>query len=462
MISSRTIFVVFFYGIALLAALTYANFSLAAATGVLAVGFLLVLIFYKIRVLFISIFILKPLIDLAWDAHFFSLGGSTINLLRIVGIFVPLICIVHLIFTPSTIRIKKINFWVIAFLAINALSTITTILNSNDFLSSFISDTTYWFRLANGMLMYIALPYVFDLQTEYLSLIRIFFYSTIIPTIVSASLIVTDSFNITVGQQVVRFAGLYHDAGGLSINAFIGITLSLLYWYLLPKFQYAPSTYFLNRLITVFVFTINLLMLYWSVTRMMYLVTFVFIIGWLFFQYRVRWSLLLLIPLTITYIWSDASFRQRNWKEIKAYEEYQNAGDYQKYVRVSGGGRLDRWDTILDRISNMDMYEWLMGTGKGSAAHNEYLDTFMRTGFLGLFSLIMSTGVLFFFLLRKARNTPSNSEIKPIIIFSSFLLISLWLMSLTGYTITQTTLGIFVWSTLSIAVYSQSEKRILA
>ncbi|KAB2880346.1 O-antigen ligase family protein [bacterium] len=430
------------------------NLEITGIVSLIAFFALLFLFTRNYRSGFIALLFLKPIIDLAWDTQLFSFGSISLNLLKITGFIIPFLCLVYFAMTPKIFKVNSRNSGVLLFIFINLISIFIIFLDSFA-LGNVFGGLTYFFKLLNGFFIFLALPFVFDREGDDVLIIKTLFYSAITPTILSIFLFVFGGYNVTIGQDVERFAGIYHDAGGLSINAFIGFTVSVFYLQFLNYDRGGQEKIFFKKLFALLLIAANLLFLYLALTRIMYLVVFVFGVMWVIFYYRKYLLVLIVAPLLVLWIINNEDFRQRSWKEFRAIEEYERSGKQDKLFRFAGGGRIYMWQDAFDVIDNMDINQKLFGTGYGIAAHNEYIDIIVRTGFIGFVIFLIMLARLFFQLVNN-RSTTLNPHFKSLNLFAVILLLCFCIMSMTGYTVSQTTFGIYIWSILSICLLFDS------
>ncbi len=431
------------------------NLSFKGIVGVFCFIALVALFIRNARIGFLAILFLKPIIDLAWDVRLFSFAGSNYNILRITGVMIPVLCLAYFMTMKSKFKINLVAGWIMLFLSLNMIAIFFNSVEAGDFMNIVLND--WLLKLLNGLMVFFALPYVFKDSNDGRTIIRTIYYSMFIPTLICLYLYVAGQYNVTKAQNVVRFAGIYHDAGGLSLNAFIGFAMSVFYLEIIKKETlWTLFVKRINYLLVFFMIGVNLWFVYLGITRIMYLTTLIFISMWFILYYKRYFTALLLIPAMIVWISNDEDFQQRNWKEIKAIEMYQKTGQIDKQdLKYSGGGRFLKWqDVINDMATEMELPNYVFGLGEGRGAHNEYLDIVFRTGFLGLLSFMAILFICFRKLLQNYKRGVSTNFFKSSASFFAFvLLICYAVMGGTGYIVSQTTFGIFMWSTVAVALY---------
>lgn len=433
----------------------YLQWSTATVFALIGMGAMLFSFVRKIRVGLLTLLILKPVIDVAWDVNLFAIGSVSINVLKLTGFLIPLLCVMFLLTTRKSLMISRLNIGVLLFIAANVISVMIYLANTFDPGRTLFSISIHVLRILNGALIYLIVPLVFDEPDDQWLLIRTMFYSTLFPSVLSTLTYFTGQANITIGQEVERFAGIYHDPGGMSITAFIGLTSSLLYLSTdHPRNPKHPMT----KIMILAMVLINVWLLYITYTRMMYVVTLVFLGLWITIRYRKGLLVLLATPLLVFGLITTEEFQQRNWKEIKAYEAYQNRENSDFFLQYSGGGRVMVWSNAIDMIEEYDLSQLALGTGRLMPLHNEYLDLLVRTGLVGLMIFLFMITSLGAYLWRRYR-THENEMAGTVALFSLLLIVSFAIMGLTGYTVSQTTFGIYMWSMVAIALYYQPARK---
>jgi len=349
------------------------------------ISIILILIFSIIKgkqslLIFLAI---KPLIDLAWNTYYFSVGNKAINLLHITGLYVFILVAYLYFFRKDKVKIYNENL-ILFLLGINILSSAIALIDSN---YSFIYFLDSWIRVFDAFFIYFVFHSFVGNYKGKLNIVCIIWISTLFVGILSILLYFIGKFNTDISQNVTRFAGLYNDPGGPALNAAISILFGTLF---IEIYKAQKKLNIQVILLYIFTLSINIFLLKITITKAAILMFFIFLIMWIgFFKKKLLLVFLLLIYGGFYWYSTDEGIRKRLEPEV----EFIKKGEItMEAARPIGTGRIGHWEKLLDYYkNNYTLVQKFLGTYSNFGAHNQYLSYLMKLGILGLlvFLIIM-------------------------------------------------------------------------
>ncbi|CAB5151531.1 hypothetical protein D3OALGA1CA_4642 [Olavius algarvensis associated proteobacterium Delta 3] len=353
---------------------------------------------------------LKPVIDTAWNNYF---AGT--NLLRIIGVVVPLIVFPRIIMTHGRNVIK----WPLAGVGIfyffaNVLGIMGLIASGN-----FAASTSIFFRVLNGTLGFFMLQSYFSDKDSFRRLLLCMLIAGLFPVAVGifqASTGIVWQQRETVGLS--RNVGFYHDAFNIRAYGYQTLTAILLIgaYYCRQRRVLKMTVLFAYGLCCCFV-------IFKSYSKAAVVIFIIWAILWSLFNRKMLWMVMGLILLVAVNFGTGnrivSEVETLFSKEIGAYEGTVD----DRYVLA---GRTILWTQYWEEWRKMNMFAKIFGSGLNPPVHNEYLRLLYCNGIVGVVVYIGLLGVIGFQVIRNVfiRRTPLT--------IMGMMIYSMWLVDTIG------------------------------
>jgi len=329
------------------------------------------------RAFIVVLFAIKPFIDLTWNIPLFSIGGATLNPLRITGFCVFIIAGSLYFFQNDNKRIfNERIIWL--FIGLNLFTSIIAIFFYNRPVMNAMDNLL---RLFDAYFIYFIGHRYIENDKDKLRIISIIWITTLLVSVLSIIQYYMGTYMIDTSQGVERFAGLYNDPGIPSYNAVISMVFGALYIEILRK-QKRPVP-----LIVHIAFALTVLvaafMLKITMTKSAVLMFVVFLMMWIGLYKRKSYVIIPLIIIGGYYIYTTSEPVQ---KRMTAEIEFVKEGTFSmEYARPMGSGRVGAWEEVLTYYSqDFEPFQKLFGNARSFGAHNQYIAYLMQVGVVGL------------------------------------------------------------------------------
>ena len=340
------------------------------------------------------IFLVRPIIDTAWQEQIF-LG---FKLTEIFSVAVPFIVLVLVMMNVGTRRsVTQMPFW--KFWAVYLLYILTFCVNIA-LTSSIVDAADVFFRFANGFVgFYLIQAYFFEGNKKKWFFLMLAF-AGIFPIATGLYESITGvHWRVTTSEGEIRSIGLYHDAitiryYGMQTILAISACFALNY----PKNKVIKSGLiglFAGALVVVFkalsksgLFSLFVWGVIWSYGRRSWFIPSIVLVG-----------SMILIPFYFQEI-GDAIYNVFH-KEIGAL-----TGEIE--ATRSFSGRWIGWEGLINEWSKMDIIRQWFGSGeKNLGTHNDYLQMLLHGGIIGLifyisFLIVVGWQLTLFYLKHKS------------------------------------------------------------
>lgn len=362
----------------------------------------------------------------AW-LKIFSIGGVDFNPVDLHGItilfFVVLDYLLYLRDRSRKVFYGKLILFYIGYLLVIGFISIQT------------RDHSYVY-VAELLLRLIA-PYFFYLYFYiYLSdkifrlkLYKKIWYSTLIASTSTIAFFFLGIGFEDVSQDVGRYAGFFGDSMSLAFISVISTMIGSLF-YDNVKENYRRQRFYRNLLIITYLSTAAILMI--TVTKMMIVVTFLFITLW-FGIYKKKHNLIPVTLVIIVLIFVFSEDVQKRFKgEIGAINQMQVSYSSIEDARGFGSGRFGRWvgayDIYMEEFSDI---EKIFGRFVFLKVHNQYFGFLLLSGVVGLTIFLVLIFKLLKTLWRYYKRYRSNDIFMAFVFLSIIIVIGFGHMSFT-------------------------------
>ena len=343
------------------------------------VGMLAVVLasFLSFRNFMFVLLAIKPFVDLTWNEALFQIGDFAINSLRVVGLIVFFRVGMEYLFRRNTTRIFNEGVVLVFF----ALLMVTSGLGVAMASAPAMGAINMFLRLADGYLIYFTCSRILSDEKDYRKTLALIWLSTLLVSFFSLALYSQGTYDIDVSQGVTRFAGIYNDPGGPSINAVMSTVFAALY--IEDYKQRKKSIALLVGLAYVATFAVTLVMLAITLTKGAVVMFVIFLALWHGFYKRKTIIIIPLILIASYYFYvSSEDVQSRVANEVAIFTAEEFSIDLASRV---GGGRVHTYIQLLSFYADeYNAFQKLFGTARSFGAHNQYIAFLLQMGLLGL------------------------------------------------------------------------------
>jgi O-antigen ligase len=332
---------------------------------IVCAGFLWVLIKPSYGVLFLIFS--KFSLDLFWESNVTSLGGFDLNAVRIVGIVMPLVCVVAMFMGRRSVLDLT---YVPLMLLFSAHNLLLAFFKSN---YPTYDSIAVLLRLVNGFAFYIVASTLLATRQKSEYLINAWILSSIIPVGVSLFLFATHSsagFMAASAGKVERLKGLYHDAHGLAM------VLILVFPLLALRFQGAASRF--KRGVFGCLMLVYSWLLIFTQSRTFWIIGIIQMFVIAHTEVRKRGFIIVAAGILFAFVAHSALVMGRFDKELQVDEWARRNPELM-------GGRVGIWEDRWANFTSAEPFDQLFGLGNGAAGavHNDYLRILIDNGLFG-------------------------------------------------------------------------------
>lgn len=329
-------------------------------------------------------FLGKPIIDATWN---FSIGN--INLLKIVGVLLPVMVFAHCMTSRSRTRSQRtplLSIWLI-YAAYTCLSYGFQLAYTDDVLGEVVNVVQLAFRTLNGLAAYLMVQAYFREPDQFRRLLVFLILASLFPMltgIYQAATGVVWQERSTVG--LARNVGLYHDAFTFRGYAFQTLTAVVLYWAYFVK-----RTDVIKRLLLAGISVMALLVLYKVYSKAGVLILLLWILIWAAGRRSLAPAIgIVIILLAVNAVTSELLFSEV--EQLYSKELVVSDGRASNFAQKQTlGGRWFIWSHFLGEYWDSSLIEQMFGTGRAVPAHNDFLVKMISSGILGtvLYALLL-------------------------------------------------------------------------
>ncbi|MCK6542680.1 hypothetical protein L6Q79_08365 [bacterium] len=404
---------------------------LPLALGILvALGYLITT---SIKKAILVLLLTKPIIDATW---LFKIPFVGLNALQIVGSVFPIMILIYLLIArPKLANSKALRLFSI-FVVLNTMSYLLFCINSSNtgiegVFSLMIAYIGHFLQFLNSFAAFIVFPILFKTPKEQKFFFQILILSLIFPLVTGLAQI----FGFFEGRvlrttgDLQRISGLYYDSSNMRMYSLQALAIIFIYFsYFLKTTDkyYKSSVTFLLIAVPLF-----LLIIYYGYSKAAISILIIWLLCYMILNNKILIGIIIIFIFGMTYLTNDTiqiEIEKLLYKEIKYTEGTLNPEH--EYTLL--GGRIARWQMLIDDFLNRDLSEQLIGFrfNVGIIAHNDWIRILVSNGVIGLISFIVFVSYVFYKLIAIYMIYRDGFSTGAIMIFFMFIIDSIGLVPL--------------------------------